>query len=919
MTSNRFQKLRELFERASTLNPVARQAVLDEARSDDPELGRELDELLRRDAEGKESLEDAVGALAAKAIAPPPRPAISDAIVARLAGRGAPHERYRVDGEFARGGMGVILEVWDEDLHRPLAMKVQLPRERAENEPDRSLGRFLEEAQVTGQLEHPGIVPVHELGTTAEGNVYFTMKLVRGRDLMEVLRLVPSGTEGWSAARVVRVIHRVCEAMAYAHDKGVIHRDLKPANVMVGRFGEVYVMDWGLARVDATEPGTESEPQPYSEMRSDPTPDGIQMTQEGDILGTPSYMPPEQAYRRFGEVGPKADVYAVGAILYHLLAGHAPYLERGVRMSAVEIVTGLIAGPPRPLHERAPDAPPELVSICEKAMERDPAERYTGMLELAADLEAWIEGRVVHAYETGAWAEARKWVLRNRGLAASLAAAIVIAIGGLGAFSYSEAEGRQKADAERRIAVRERNNVLRLSAVQKLVELERRAEDLWPAEPELLGEMDTWLRDARELVAGLDPNPADPNDRGHRLQLAELRELADPDDESRWWTAQLEQLVTRIEAFADDETGLAGHGVSSEHEAWGVARRRAWADTIRARSLESAEAERLWFDAGESIANPGLCPQYGGFFLDPQLGLLPIGQDPDSGLWEFAHLQSGEVPERDTGGRIVVTPEMAIVLVLIPGGSFEMGAQSANPAAPNYDPRATAREAPIHTVDISPFFLSKYEMTQAQWLRMYGTNPGATPQHTTTLTHPVQGISWLSCRSKLERVLLRMPSESEWEYAARAGTRTTWWTGNDRDALKGAVNLADQSARRDGATWSAIEAWPELDDGHRVHAPVGTFRASPFGLHEVYGNVAELCTDNWAREAYRSVSRSGRVTDPVLRFAEVTPESWVVIRGGSFSQSHAAAASAIRNSATAAFAGDWLGVRPVRPVLREPE
>ena len=166
----------------------------------------------------------------------------SSEVLRRLAGRGPAATRYRMKGEVAHGGMGAILRVWDEDLRRHLAMKVMLGKGGAAGtgespavEP-RLLARFLEEAQVTGQLDHPNIVPVHELGLDAEGRVYFTMKLVVGETLEEIFDLVRRGAEGWTQVRALGVLLKVCEAMAYAHDKGVIHRDLKPANVMVGRY-----------------------------------------------------------------------------------------------------------------------------------------------------------------------------------------------------------------------------------------------------------------------------------------------------------------------------------------------------------------------------------------------------------------------------------------------------------------------------------------------------------------------------------------------------------------------------------------------------------------------------------------------------------------------------------------------------------
>ena len=376
-------------------------------------------------------------------------PGSVQAQLSQLCGRGPGSSRYRLGDEIARGGMGVVLRVWDEDLRRHLAMKVVLGTGEAKagagSLPDsRVLERFLEEAQVTGQLDHPGIVPVHELGVDSEGQVYFTMKLVKGKTLGEVFDELSRGEGGWSRERVLGLILRVCEAMSYAHDKGVIHRDLKPSNIMVGRYGEVYVMDWGLARVlgrpDRRDIRPRAEPiSTLSEVRSDrrdrarDTPDSPLCTMDGDVLGTPAFMSPEQALGEIDVLGPRSDVYAVGALLYHLFAGHMPYVPPEVRASNYMVLRWVQEAAPRSLHELRSDLPPELVAICERAMDRDRSKRYADMGALAEDLSAFIEGRVVHAYETGAWAESRKWVRRNRSLAAALALVLVLLAGGLGA------------------------------------------------------------------------------------------------------------------------------------------------------------------------------------------------------------------------------------------------------------------------------------------------------------------------------------------------------------------------------------------------------------------------------------------------------------------------------------------------------
>jgi serine/threonine-protein kinase len=373
-------------------------------------------------------------------------------ILERLRLHGARHSRYLDRGEVARGGMGMILRVWDEDLRRELAMKVVLgERGQASTAeiPPKVLGRFLEEAQVTGQLDHPGIVPVHELGLDERGAVFFTMRLVRGRDLKAIFERVHAGDSEWTQTRVLWVLLKMCDALAYAHSKGVVHRDLKPANVMVGRFGEVYVMDWGLARVvgqpDRHDLRLRQEETSFSivesERRADAShsADSVLFTMDGDVVGTPAYMAPEQARGEIERLGARSDVYAVGAMLYHLLTGQMPFITPGAKVTQHMVLRWALEGPPRPVESLAAGLPEELVAICEKAMARELEERYADMGELAADLRAYLENRVVKAHRGGAWVELRKWVKRNRGQALAWAAAAAVALLGLTATATAAA------------------------------------------------------------------------------------------------------------------------------------------------------------------------------------------------------------------------------------------------------------------------------------------------------------------------------------------------------------------------------------------------------------------------------------------------------------------------------------------------
>jgi len=366
-----------------------------------------------------------------------------DELITRLGEAGSGGKHLAARREIARGGMGRILRTWDRSLRRTLAMKVLLgnrlteDRSPSDSEERRQLSRFLDEAQITGQLDHPGIVPVHELGIDAEGHVYFTMRLVRGRDLRSVFELVPEEREGWNLTRTLGVLLRVCHAVAFAHSKGVIHRDLKPSNIMVGRFGETYVMDWGLAKVLGREDTHDLRPREVPDAsnisvvatdRSDlegDDPESPLKTMDGTAVGTPAYMAPEQAHGLAGEVGPQCDVYSVGAMLYPLLAGRMPYVEPGAQPSPHAVLAAVKAGPPAPVGSLARKQPPELIAICETAMARDVDARYPDLSAMANELLAFLEGRVVAAYSTGALAQLTKWVGRHRVVASVILTAIL--------------------------------------------------------------------------------------------------------------------------------------------------------------------------------------------------------------------------------------------------------------------------------------------------------------------------------------------------------------------------------------------------------------------------------------------------------------------------------------------------------------
>lgn len=766
-------------------------------------------------------------------------------------GKKSTGSRYRLEGEVARGGMGAILRVWDEDIRRHLAMKVVLGKgdpATTDGTPavdPSQLARFLEEAQVTGQLDHPGIVPVHELGIDEDGRVFFTMKLVKGRDLKSIYDLVFEGKDGWNETRALTVLLKVCEAVAYAHKKGVIHRDLKPSNVMVGDFGEVYVMDWGLARVAGRKDQRDIRIAPVvggssrsvrterREERED-TPDSPIVTMDGDVVGTPAYMSIEQARGEIQRLDERSDVYSIGSMLYHLLTRQAPYTSPGERVSNRTVYARLLDGPPKPIRTLRQNLSAELEAVCEMAMMRDAANRYRDTSALADDLRAYLERRVVRAYETGAFAEAKKWVLRNKLLTASALLALLVAAGGstwigtqnvqlrrantLAADKTAEAESSAaRARASEQDALRLRNAALarerhvRIRGLaQDIALLDSLDNDVVSVRDQPLPAWEWWIREASQLIDGSGDGLTTPEDWKpgladvvHARSEIGTRAIQVPQPSNVAPDLPAAGRLSRI-TFSDPQDQWADDVLAAiEYSLERLSERLAAVH----QSATTAVARQTWDVARKSILNS---PLYVGLRVPIQCGLLPIGADPVTGLWEFVDIETGSIPDRASSGTLIITAESGVVYVLLPSDEVpvEHGRQGTS----------------INNVVLDPFFLSKYELTRAQGQRIanysYENSFRSRPNAKTYDTAPLQSFN-ISDEAFVPWT--RLPTSAEWEYACRAGTRTPWWTGASAETLPGSEHL-------------------RFDPTLSPHPlPVGSLQPNPFGFYDMHGNVPELC------------------------------------------------------------------------------
>lgn len=759
---------------------------------------------------------------------------------------------YRLLRELGRGGQAVVWLALDTRIGREIALKVTARPPGA-----RDLGaRLRREAQVAARLSHPGLCPIFDVGAD-ERQAWIAMRFIAGETLEA--RLARGGDE--SLEQRLLWIERVALALHAAHEAGIVHRDVKPGNVMIEPNGQPVVLDFGIARDD----------------------DGASLTLTGDALGTPAYMAPEQL--RGERIDRRADVWALGVVAYELIARRRPFEEP----TRERLVRAILEDEPADVREFAPRVPRDLAVVLATALEKSTERRYQSAKALADELARLRNGEPVLARPLGAFGRLARWSKRNTRLAASLTTLAVVLVATL--FTTLALLDRTRDALERRDALV--RDVGQLSDQTLAADLQAEVAALWPAAPATVERLRAWTGRARALL----------DRRGQhveaRAKLATRTDLAsDPqrNEAARAWL--LTQLDRLLESLAEVERELPS-----------IEARLAFASTLRERTVDAHAG--AWAAAAERVRTDA---RFAGFELAPQVGLVPLGPDSHSRLEEFAHLASGQIPARDATGRLEIDGESAIVLVLVPGGEFELGSvrPDATHAAgsPHVDPWTGKWDGPLVHVRLEPCFLGKFELTRGQVRRHAGRDPSTLVPDEEDLRAQlerlaVETISWELASQWLGELGLELPTEAQWEHAARAGTTSVFFTGDDVLSLQGFANVADATAARSGANWPAE---PALDDGFVSVAPVGSLAPNPFGLHDMLGNVSEWCRDSWeVLDGARPRDGDGLI---------VGEEMTRVLRGGAFSHAPTSCRSSSRNGAMPSYVAPVWGARAARRVER---
>lgn len=451
------QQIEDLFLKALDVPPSELDRFLNDRCGDNERLKEGVLNLLRADAQADGGfLDSALFASAESSESDGKTQPIKPRDLREAKDSSTHAARFDVLASHQAGGLGEVLVAYDRQLKREVAIKQIKPQWQQSEE---ARQRFLQEAEVTGRLEHPGVVPVYAMGTWQDGRDYYAMRFIEGRTLGEAIESYHDAKR-WTETkdkrpRAVAFRHLlqcfvdVCNTVQYAHSRRILHRDIKPSNIMVGPYGETLVVDWGLAKLldESNEPSMTEQ---LVEKRAIET--GSTPTRVGGTVGSPQYMSPEQAECRLDEIGIRTDVYLLGATLYQILTGQPPHQGDSIKRLMKQISDGQF---PRP-REIQPSVPPAMESICLKAMATDPADRYRSVQQMAQDVERWMADEPVSSHRDSLLQTIGRWTRHHRTATVSITVAVVLMLLGsvIGVLAWNaqrvrEFQVTQQRDAER--------------------------------------------------------------------------------------------------------------------------------------------------------------------------------------------------------------------------------------------------------------------------------------------------------------------------------------------------------------------------------------------------------------------------------------------------------------------------------------
>ncbi|HVR74995.1 MAG TPA: bifunctional serine/threonine-protein kinase/formylglycine-generating enzyme family protein [Planctomycetota bacterium] len=737
-------------------------------------------------------------------------------------------ERYSVEGEIGSGGMGRVLNVFDQDLRRRVAMKVL----REDVRGPRRVARFFEEAQATGQLEHPNIAPVYDIGIDRQLGIYFTMKLVRGRNLREVLRDVSIGRletrRHFTVVRLIQILQQITMGIHYAHVRGVIHRDLKPDNIMVGDFGEVLVMDWGLAKIIDRRLEPELD-EPVNSTRRDMG----EETLDGTVSGTPGYMAPEQARGWTDAIDARTDIFGLGAILYEILTYHPPHEAATSRETLVKAAACEVVLP----HVRSPrnSIPSVLEEICMKALSAEREARFQDAMAFHEALQVFLDGtleagrRKEEAARLGH--EGREKAREYRRLAEVETKLRRLAAGELAALKPHEPPARKSAawSLEEEAALVRQKRIESFNDATALLHSAINIDAGSSVAREVLAEIYRMRLEEAERAGNADDQIiyrglVERYDDGKLAQLLEGKGLLRLDTDPPGATVRIHRVLERERRLATEEECVAGKTPLQLELSMGhyllVLEKEGYRDTrfpvLMGRSARQSARVRLYKD--EEIGE--------GFIYVPGGEFTMGGDSAASGSWSLTSRSVLDV----FVGELPVTFRSYCELL-------DAMRERGDPDLAAWLPRTEREgecvrigeagrfEPAVERIDIDAATRSRHADGFEWNLPIFGVSWHAARKYT----------SWLSERTGR---VVRLLGDDEWEKAARGVARTIHPWGNrfDWSFVKGGLSRAER-------------AQPE---------PVGTFEhdVSIYGVRDLAGSVIEWCED-WFLEGKYRLTRGG--------------------------------------------------------------